>query len=216
MEKILEALQQFGTSTISDAMDKIGVECACHGIKPIDINFKMIGRAFTIKYGPVGTEHGTVGDFIDDIQPGQIAVIDNGGRTDCTVWGDIMTSYAHVHGIGGTLINGVSRDTNRVLELNYPIFNVSRYMRTGKDRVQVDALNIPVTVADIRVRPGDIIVGDADGVVVVPTELAEEVAKIATHIEEAEDHIREAVMNGEKLKDARVKFHYHQLQTKGV
>lgn len=214
MEKLLKTLQQFGTSTISDAMDKLGIECACHGIKPIDINFQMIGRAFTVKYGPVGTEKGTVGDFVDDVKPGEIVVLDNGGRTDCTVWGDIMTSYAHKHEIAGTLINGVSRDTNRVLELNYPIFNVSHYMRTGKDRVQVDAVNIPVTVASIRVRPGDIIIGDADGVVVIPSELGEEVAKIAAHIEEAENNIRQAVLTGERLVDARIKFHYHQLQTK--
>ena len=75
-------------------------------------------------------------------------------------------------------------------------------------------MNIPVTVASIRVRPGDIIIGDADGVVVIPSELGEEVAKIAAHIEEAENNIRQAVLAGERLVDARIKFHYHQLQTK--
>lgn len=214
MEKLLQDLSKYSTSTISDAMDKLGIECACLGIKPVDIGFKMIGRAFTVKYGPVGSEHGTVGDYIDDVKPGEIVVLDNGGRLDCTVWGDILTSYSHRHGIGGTLINGVCRDTNRSLELSYPIFSAGRYMRTGKDRVQVDGINVPVSVADIRVRPGDIIMGDADGVIVIPAELAENVLQLAQEIEAAEERIREAVVGGMGLGDARAKFKYHALQRK--
>lgn len=214
MENILQILAKYSTSTISDAMDKLGIEGTCLGIKPTDINSKMIGRAFTVKYGPVGTEKGTVGDYIDDVKTGEIVVLDNAGRVDCTVWGDILTSYSHQHKIGGTLINGVCRDTNRSLELGYPIFSVSRFMRTGKDRVQVDAVNVAVSVANIRVRPGDIIVGDADGVVVVPKEYEEKVLMIAEHIESAEEEIRKAIASGMRLIDARAKFHYHDLQHK--
>ena len=144
-------------------MDKLGISGTCLGIKPLDYGFRMIGRAFTVKYGPVGTERGTVGDYIDDVKPGEIVVLDNGGRRDCTVWGDILTSVSHQRGIGGTLIDGVCRDTNRSRELAYPIFSVDRFMRTGKDRVQVDGVNVPVSIANIRVRPGDVVVGDADG-----------------------------------------------------
>jgi regulator of RNase E activity RraA len=113
-------------------MDKLGISGTCLGIKPLDYGFRMIGRAFTVKYGPVGTERGTVGDYIDDVKPGEIVVLDNGGRRDCTVWGDILTSVSHQRGIGGTLIDGVCRDTNRSRELAYPIFSVDRFMRTGR------------------------------------------------------------------------------------
>jgi regulator of RNase E activity RraA len=195
-------------------MDKLGISGTCLGIKPLDYGFRMIGRAFTVKYGPVGTERGTVGDYIDDVKPGEIVVLDNGGRRDCTVWGDILTSVAHQRGIGGTLIDGVCRDTNRSRELAYPIFSVDRFMRTGKDRVQVDGVNVPVSVANIRVRPADIVVGDADGALVIPREIEGKVLQLAQEIEEAEEGIRKAVASGVKLVEARKKFGYHDLQHK--
>jgi regulator of RNase E activity RraA len=214
MEKILEDLSKLATSTISDAMDKLGIAGTCLGIKPLDYGFRMIGRAFTVKYGPVGIERGTVGDYIDDVKPGEIVVLDNGGRRDCTVWGDILTSVAHQREIGGTLIDGVCRDTNRSRELAYPIFSVDRFMRTGKDRVQVDGVNVPVSVANVRVRPGDVVVGDADGALVISREIEGKVLQLAQEIEEAEEGIRKAVAGGMKLVEARKKFRYHDLQHK--
>jgi regulator of RNase E activity RraA len=214
MEKILEDLSKLATSTISDAMDKLGIAGTCLSIKPLDYGFRMIGRAFTVKYGPVGIERGTVGDYIDDVKPGEIVVLDNGGRRDCTVWGDILTSVAHQREIGGTLIDGVCRDTNRSRELAYPIFSVDRFMRTGKDRVQVDGVNVPVSVANVRVRPGDVVVGDADGALVISREIEGKVLQLAQEIEEAEEGIRKAVAGGMKLVEARKKFRYHDLQHK--
>lgn len=215
MKHIIAAFLNLDTSTISDAMDKIGIEGQCLGIKSLNPNWKIAGRAFTVKYGPVDVEKGTVGDYIDDVSPGDVVVIDNQGRLDCTVWGDILTGVAKRRGIAGTVIDGVCRDTNRSLELDYPMFSVNRYMRTGKDRVQVDAVGGAVSVANIRVRQGDIVIGDADGVVVVPKEFEEKVLATAIEIEAAEDKIREATENGMRLDEARKLYKYHSLQKKG-
>lgn len=214
MESIIESLKKIDTSTISDALDKLNLVGQCLGIKSINPQWKIVGRAFTIKYGPVDIEKGTVGDYIDDVPPGHVVVLDNQGRLDCTVWGDILTGVAKRRGIAGTVIDGVCRDSNRSLELDYPMFSVSRYMRTGKDRVQVDAVGGAVSLAHVRVRAGDIIVGDADGVVVIPKEFEEKVLATALEIEAAEDKIREAVDNGMRLDEARKHFRYHSLQTK--
>ena len=214
MENMLELFRKLDTSTISDALDKHGLNGQCLGIKSHNPAWKICGRAFTIKYGPVDIKKGTVGDYIDDVPPGDIVVLDNHGRLDCTVWGDILTGVAKRRGIGGTVIDGVCRDTNRSLELDYPVFSVSRYMRTGKDRVQVDAVGAPVNIANIRVRQGDIVIGDADGVVVVPREFEEKVLATALEIEAAEDKIRAAAESGMRLDEARKQFRYHELQTK--
>lgn len=125
-----------------------------------------------------------------------------------------MTGVAKRRGIEGTVIDGTCRDTNRSLELDYPVFSVNRYMRTGKDRVQVEAIGEPVSVANVRVRPGDIIVGDADGVVAIPKEMEERVLAVALEIEEAENKIREAIEQGMRLDEARQLFKYHSLQSK--
>ncbi len=87
-------------------------------------------------------------------------------------------------------------------------------MRTGKDRVQVEATNGPVNIGDARVHPGDILRGDADGVVVIPRAHEDEVLRIAEEIDAVEDQIRRAVQAGKTLAEARREFGYHQLQTK--
>ncbi|WP_067929418.1 RraA family protein [Alicyclobacillus shizuokensis] len=214
VDETVSRFSRFSTPTISDALDKLGLEGTCLGIRPLRPDFRMLGRAFTIQYGPIGSEQGTVGDYIDDVAAGSVVVLDNRGRMDCTVWGDILTIVASQRKLSGTVIDGVCRDSARSFELNYPVFSRGTYMRTGKDRVQVDAMNVPVSVGGVRVRPGDILLGDADGVVVIPAEQEEAIFHIATSIDEAEEHIRRAVRSGRRLDDSRREFNYHKLQSR--
>jgi regulator of RNase E activity RraA len=174
----------------------------------------MAGPAFTLRYVPVGQVKGTVGDYIDIAQAGDVIVLDNNGRTDCTVWGDILTVVAKRKGISGTVIDGVCRDVPNILKEQYPIFTRGRFMMTGKDRVMVEAMNVTVSIGRTQVKPGDIMIGDDSGVVVVPRERAEEVLKLALEIETAENQIEEAVRSGISLKEAREKYRYHSLQSK--
>src|SRR5260370_17053128 len=141
---IVQGLGELPTATISDALDRLGIVGQCLGIAPLDPKFRLAGRAFTLRYRPTGlVERGNVGDYIDDVPPGGIVVLDNAGRLDCTVWGDILTAVAHRRGIGGTVIHGVGRDVQRALDLTYPIFSPGRYMRTAKDPAQVHAIPPP-------------------------------------------------------------------------
>ena len=213
-DALVEAFKRLDTPSVSDAMDKLGLEAGCHGIKPVVTGVKFIGRAFTVKYRACGVvERGTVGDFLDDVLPGQVIVLDNGGRTDCTVWGDIMTIIAHRNGIAGTVIDGVCRDVPKIRELAYPIFTRDYYMMTGKDRVELEAVNVPVTVSKRQVRPGDIVMGDDSGVVVIPASRAEDVLKVALEIEEVEREILRRVETGQTLRAVRAEMKYHALQT---
>lgn len=213
-DAVVEAFQALDTASVSDAMDKLGLPAGCLGITPVVQGAKFAGRAFTVKYRVSGAvERGTVGDFLDDVPPGQVVVIDNGGRTDCTVWGDIMTTLAHRMGVAGTVIDGVCRDVPKIRELAYPIFSRGFYMMTGKDRVELEALNVPVNVAQRQVRPGDIVLGDDSGVVVVPASRAEEVLTIARQIEHTEQEILSRIAQGQSLREARAELQYHALQT---
>lgn len=204
------------TATLSDAMDRIGINGQCRMIKPRDAAFRMAGRAYTVLYGPAATPPGTVGDFIDDVPPGSVIVLDNGGRTDATVWGDIMTEIAHRRGIAGTVIDGINRDVHLCLSLGYPVYSRDHWMRTGKDRVQVEGVNVPVNIGDVRVAPGDLLRGDADGLVAIPREHEDRILAIAEEIEVAENAIRAAVASGMRLDEARRQYRYHQLQTRAT
>lgn len=214
-DSLVASFTHLDTASVSDAMDKIGIPAGCHGIKPVVHGVKFAGRAFTVKYRACGVvERGTVGDFLDDVPPGYVVVIDNAGRTDCTVWGDIMTTLAHHKGVAGTVIDGVCRDVPKIRDLSYPIFTRDYYMMTGKDRVEIEGVNVPVTVSQRQVRPGDIVMGDDSGVVVIPASRAEEVLKIAQEIEHTEQEILKRIAQGQSLRQAREELKYHALQTK--
>lgn len=213
-DKNVDRARKLDCATLSDAMDKLGIEGVCRGIKPRDHGFRLAGRAYTVLYGPIDQINpGTVGDYIDDMKAGDIAVLDNGGREDCTVWGDILTQFASTRKLGGTVIDGPCRDVHLCLELNYPMYSRSYSMKTGKDRIQVDATQVPVNIGDARVCPGDLIVGDSDGVVVIPKNLEEKILAEAEVIQTAEDKIRDLVANGSSITEARAKLNYHKLQT---
>jgi regulator of RNase E activity RraA len=214
MDPNLLRASKLDTTSLSDALDRLGIAGQCLGIKPLDHRFRLTGRAFTILYGPASTPPGTVGDYIDDLEPDTVVVLDNGGRENATVWGDILTTVAHKRGIAGTVIDGACRDVHLSLALGYPIFSRSYSMRTGKDRVQVEATNCTVNVGDARVEPGDILRGDADGVIVIPKTHEAEVLRIAEEIDATEGQILKAVREGSKLVEARRQFGYHKLQTK--
>lgn len=213
-DSAVERASKLDTSNISDALDRLGIAGQCLGIKPRDPRFRLTGRAFTLLYGPVGKPAGTVGDFIDDVPPGAVIAIDNGGRENATVWGDILTEIAHLRGIAGTVIDGACRDTALCLELGYPVFSRSYSMRTGKDRVQLEGTEVIVNVGDARVAPGDILRGDSDGVIVIPRQHEFEVLNAAEDIFAAEEAIRKSVRAGKRLDEARKELGYHRLQTK--
>jgi regulator of RNase E activity RraA len=201
------------TPAVSDALDKLGISGQALNILPLT-NYKrtIVGPAFTVRYVPASNPPGSVGDFIDDVAIGDIVVIDNGGRKDCTVWGDIMTRYAGIRGLAGTVIDGVCRDVDPIIKDDYPIFTAGNWMRTGKDRVQVGGINESVGVGNVRVSPRDIVVADANGVVIVPRDRAHEVAALTKSIEKSEQSILALIHGGSTIAEAREKLGYHTLQ----
>jgi 4-hydroxy-4-methyl-2-oxoglutarate aldolase len=208
----VERASKIDTATLSDALDKLGIASQCLNIKPLQHTFRLTGRAFTLLYGPVAGSGGTVGDYIDDVPVGAVVVIDNQGKENATVWGDILTMCSDRRGIGGTVIDGACRDTALALELNYPIFSRSYSMRTGKDRVQLNSVNVPVTIGGAPVAAGNIMRGDSDGVISIPKANESVVLDLAENIQQAEERIRQSVLNGQRLDEARRQQGYHLLQ----
>ena len=211
-DELVSGFSGLDTSHVSDALDRLGIAGPCAGIWPLDPSFRLAGRAFTVRYVPVGVSRGTVGDYIDDLAPGQVPVLDNAGRVEMTVWGDLLTATAHRKGLPGTVIDGVCRDIDRSVALGYPLFARGHWMRTGKDRVQVDAYQVPVSIGGVLVAPGDVLLGDADGLVAVPSARALEVLDAARGIADSESRIRAAVTAGSRLDEARAAVGYHDLQ----
>lgn len=204
---------QLDTATLSDALDRLGLAGQCARIRPCG-DFRLAGRAYTLRYGPAGNPAGTVGDYIDDVPPGQVVALDNLGREDATVWGDILTEIAHRRELGGTVINGINRDVSLCRTLGYPVYSRGSWMRTGKDRVQVEAVGGPIDMGGVRVMAGDLLIGDADGLIAIPAAWEDRVLDAAQDIHDAEERIRAACRTGIRLDEARKAQGYHQLQTR--
>lgn len=214
MSDVAKRLMEIGVTTLSDALDRLGIDGQCLGVMPFDRSMVFAGPAFTVRMAPVGTTGKSVGDYIDEVAPGAVVALDNGGRMDTTVWGDILTLVASRRGVAGTVIDGVCRDIGRSIEVGYPLFARANTMRTGKDRVAAEDYNVVVQLAGVRVAPGDWLVGDADGVVAIPSECLKDVLVAAEQIVVAEERIRAAILGGARLDEARAAMSYHSLQTR--
>jgi 4-hydroxy-4-methyl-2-oxoglutarate aldolase len=211
---VVDALVGVSTGVVGDALLRLGLFSHCAGIRPVHANdIQMVGRAFTVLYRSQSkVRPGTVGDYIDDVGAGQVVVLDNRGRTDCTVWGDILTLVAHERGAAGTVIDGVCRDTARADSLGYALYAHATTMRTGKGQVEVASVGEPVSLGQAHVAPGDLIVADRDGVCVVPWDRVSEVIEAVHLIRKAEEVIESLVRGGSTLAEARSQTGYFRLQ----
>jgi 4-hydroxy-4-methyl-2-oxoglutarate aldolase len=204
------------TSSVSDAIDKLGLPGQVDGLRPMLDTARICGQAVTLSYMPVGPAGGTVGDFLQPAETGDVICIDNRGRLDCTVWGNILTEAAKTKGIAGTVIDGVNRDVGESRAFGYPIWACAAHSRTGKDRVTLEAVNVPIVLGRVRVEPGDVVTADESCVVVVPLARVAEVLQIAEEIEAKEALILRDIRTGMDLAEARQRHGYHGLQTKGA
>lgn len=212
--EIVARLQSVRAANVSDALERLGLVSGCEGIRSLWPGARMVGPAFTVRYVPTGFVTGTVGDYIDDIPAGAVVVLDNGGRLDRSVWGYCLTRVARAKGIAGTLIDGVCRDVPVILEEQYPVFARGACILTGKDHFMLHAVQVPVSIGKRQVNPGDLLVADDSGVVVVPAALAEQVAGAAEAIQRAEEACLDSFRKGMPLREARVQHGYHTLQSK--
>jgi len=215
-DTLVDELSHLSCSSVSDALDRLGLPGSAFGLLPLSNGTRMAGPAFTVRYAPIGFPPGTVGDYIDDVPEGAVIVLDNQARRDCTVWGDILTAVALDRRIAGTAINGVCRDVHRALSTGYPMYSVGRFMRTGKDRVEAVETGGTVVLGDVQVAKDDLVLGDDDGVVVVPRAKAAEVLELARAIADTEAQVLDMVRAGSTLRAARAKLGYHLLQRRAA
>lgn len=169
MNEVLTKLAKYSTPQISDVLDMLGIVGGLEKIHPVSSNKKCIGYAYTIEFDIASSnEAAPAADYIDGVPEDSIIVLNNHGRTNCTVWGDILSYLAIKKGINGTVINGLCRDLDSINEMGYSIFTLGAYMKSGKNRVKMVKKNQPTQIGDTNVIPGDIVVADGSGVLVIP------------------------------------------------
>jgi 3-hexulose-6-phosphate synthase / 6-phospho-3-hexuloisomerase len=186
------AFMMVSTPNISDAMHKQG---ALHGIRPIIPGFHMVGRALTVR--TIDGDWAKPIEAIDKADKGSVLVVDvNKGRT--AVWGELATWSAKLRGLAGVVIDGAVRDYDDLVKIKFPVF--SRYIVPNAGEPKgLGEIGAEITCGNQTVRTGDWIIGDDSGVVVVPQEIAQEIANRALDVKEQENRIREEIKQGGSL-----------------
>jgi 4-hydroxy-4-methyl-2-oxoglutarate aldolase len=188
---LVEAASRCQPATLHEAAGKIGALPSA--IKPMAPGFKLCGPAFTV-HGP-GNDNLWLHRALVLAQPGDVLVAHVSGAHEAGYWGEIMSTMARERGLGGLLIDACVRDGELLGQIGLPVFARGLCLRgTGKDFGAIGWINAPVLIGDVTIHPGDLIVGDGDGVVALPRAL------IATAIEGG--HRREA-QEAEILKRLR-------------
>jgi regulator of RNase E activity RraA len=205
----IKAFRGITTASVADALWELGVSGhMTHDVKPI-YPVKMVGPAVTVFEEPAAErqppQHAL--ELIDHAEPGSVIVIAIGGVRDVALWGGLMTAGAVVNKLEGAVLDGGVRDVEEIeRDYGFPIFSRSIVPATTVGRFKTIASNVPVVVGGVTVNPGDLIVGDRDGVVVVPAALVDQVLQAALDIENREREQTKLIRETGSLLEGLAKY----------
>jgi regulator of RNase E activity RraA len=202
--------EELFTAVVGDVMDKMGLirQFLPPQIQPLRDDMVVVGRAMTVLQADVFAEKtdsgvnelmrkpfGLMLEALDDLKPNEVYVCT--GASPCyALWGELMSTRAMKLGAAGAILNGYSRDTKAILELNFPTFSRGRYAKDLSPRGKVIDFRVPLEIEGVRINSGDIVFGDMDGVCVVPAEAHDEVFSKAFEKARGEKTVKKAIENG--------------------
>lgn len=161
-KELIDSFRQIGTATVHEASGRKGA--VDHRIKPIAPGLRLCGPAFTVQCPP--GDNLMLHKALERAQPGDVLVTSTGGSYDYGYWGGLMATSAVARKLGGLAIDGCIRDSNEIIKMGFPIFSRGFCIR-GTTKTVLGLINHPIIFGGILVQPGDLILGDDDGIVVV-------------------------------------------------
>ncbi len=209
-DPLLAKFHALATPTIANALDDVAFEGVLQGLAQVVPGSRCVGRAVTVRQitgqrGDFTSADFKVGAMIDAASPGDILVIDNGGRAVST-FGGLATLAAKLKGLGGLIVDGGVRDKEEMLEHGFPVFARHMTPLTGRTRLAITGINEPISCGGVRVRAGDVIVADGSGVTCIPAEHAAEVAELALRYAADDEMAAAELRKGLSFSQAMAKF----------
>ena len=208
---VISRLATLPTATIANALDDVGKLINCPvALRPVAPGMTFAGPAVTVEViageaGSFGSADFRVGAMIDAAVAGDVIVVAAQGARSST-WGGMASLAAKLKGVAGLVVDGGVRDIDEMVEHRFPVFARHPVATTGRTRLKVNAINVPIEIDGVGVHPGDVIVADSTGIVVVPLAHAERVAELAERYA-ADDRKAEAeIRDGLGFSDAMAKF----------
>lgn len=204
VDEWVERLRALDACAVSDAQDKLGIKGTVIGVLPLYETGRIAGRAVTFKLKTKGAETTTrhLGTAaVEAADPGDVIVCDHRGRTDVAGWGGILSTAAKTRGVAGVIIDGASRDVDEAKALGLPLFARAAVPLTARGRVVEESTNEPIEIGGVSLAPGDYVIADNSGVVIVPQSRVAEVVPEAESIVAREQAMACDVMNGKSVAE---------------
>lgn len=206
--KLVAAINKLATATLTHQLQKRGIRTTFFaGLKPLNPEMRMVGRARTLRY--VAAREDVQKDYsaglnaqrriVENMVPGDVLVIEARGVPDAATIGDIYASRAFVRGATGIVTDGALRDTPTIRDLGQPVYHLASHGAVLGRQHMPFSTDEPITCAGVFVVPGDVIVGDGEGAMVIPAALVEEVVRDAAEQEDKETFAAERVAAGESV-----------------
>jgi 4-hydroxy-4-methyl-2-oxoglutarate aldolase len=196
----IDRLARLDTSAVSDACDRLGLDRqVITGLANLTVRQRVAGRAVTVLLGPPTPqppERHVCTAAIEASGPNDVIIVAHQGRTDCAGWGGNLSRAAQARGVIRTIVHGAVRDTNEATDIGYPVYGATTTPRTTRGRAQEHAWNIEIDVAGVTIRPGDLILADTTGIVVIPAAYTDTVLHLATSIVTQESALAAAITAG--------------------
>lgn len=217
-QKYRARFEKLSSTNLSDAMDALGFRGYTFGIRPMQEKWrKVVGPAVTMRMTAAGqtpqkTHLGM--NAISAARPGDVIVIENGGRMDSSCWGGVLANSAKAKGLTATLVDGCVRDLDDCIDCDYPVFARGTVVCTARGRVIEAGTNEIINFDGVQVRPGDIVLGDSSGVVVVPQERIEEVLAKAEQLWQKEEDMIAEIRSGANILEVDAKYNYNKMLAK--
>jgi 4-hydroxy-4-methyl-2-oxoglutarate aldolase len=207
----LQSLARLYTAVVADILDKLGRrnQVVSPSVRPVYAEARLVGRAYTI-LGVPSTQrpvppYEVEFEALDNLAPDNIVVYASQQGVGAT-WGELFSTRARLRGATGCLTDGMVRDSARITEMKFPTFSAGFCAADTYGRIQAIDHNIPIICGGVEVRPGDCVLGDYDGIVIIPAEIVEDLIRLANEKASIEDKVRTALMNGESVKAVHAKY----------
>ncbi|MBE3557446.1 MAG: RraA family protein [Firmicutes bacterium] len=214
---VAERLLRLDTCAVSDACDRLGIRAVPEGLHALWGTPKIAGRVVTVKLrasaGEKSTRHLNTA-AVEAAVKGDAIVVDAGGRTDAAGWGGLLALAATLKGVAGVVVDGVCRDIDEAREYGFPLFALGTTPQTARGRIIEESYNQPIEVRGVAVYPGDYVLADGSGVVIVPTKHVEEILEIAEQIAAREAAMANEVRQGRSIVEV-MGAQYEQMVEKG-
>ena len=200
------------SAVLADTLDALGHRTSVlpARLRPLAPHFRILGRAVTLSMVPVAAEpevpYRVEMECIDSLQPGDVLVATSNGDLGSALWGELLSTACRARGAAGAVIDGLTRDVGRILALDFPVFAAGVSPLDSKGRLDGLFYNRPIKVGDCIVRPGDWVMADFDGVVIVPVALADEAFPRALAKATGENRVRDELAAGKSVRETFAKY----------